>query len=412
MLTSCDLCEVSKPGGQAIITRFDAANLLFEGAVRVKSSRGCAERCKLNRGRKIFGNFVRETIMINTKKAALSLLAAASMAQTAAAEEINALVWCDHSDPALIEPFEAATGIKVNLKEYEGTAAGLAILDQSQPGDWDVLVIDAVDVGRAVDQGLLAELPADKLATADFFPELVMADANTRDGKTYAVTEKFGYNTIAYDKTKVDPADMDDMATLMSGKYDGRIAIYDYYLPVLGLLAVASGGKTADMTVESLETLREPLMKLKSVSKSVGDVVASQTALATGEVDVLVGGGEWLTAVLSSENANLDWTIPKQGAVRWAQSLAVLEASTKKDAALQFVNYITSPEGQARLATSSCYWGMPANQKAGEVLTEEQKTVLRWDSQPDYLARSQLYPVPDAALDTAMQDMWTTMLQN
>ncbi len=350
--------------------------------------------------------------MITKTQTALSLLLLSGMAQTATAEEINALVWCDHSDPALIAPFEAATGIKVNLKEYEGTAAGLAILDQSQPGDWDVLVIDAVDVGRAVDLGLLAELPADKLATADFFPELVMADANTRDGKTYAVTEKFGYNTIAFDKTKVDPADMEDMATLMSGKYNGRIAIYDYYLPVLGLLQVAAGGKTAEMTAASLASLQDPLMKLKAASKSVGDVVASQTALATGEVDVLVGGGEWLTAVLATENPNLDWTIPKQGALRWAQSLAVLDSSTKKDAALQFVNYITSPEGQALLATSACYWGMPANAKAGDVLTPAQKTVLRWDSQPEYLARSQLYPVPDAALDTAMQDMWTAMLQN
>ena len=342
---------------------------------------------------------------------ALTLLAA-GLAQTAGAEEINALVWCDHADPALIEPFEMATGITVNLKEYEGTAAGLAILEQSQPGDWDVMVIDGVDVGRAVDAGLLAELPADKLATADFFPELVMPEVNTRDGKTYAVTEKFGYNTIAYDKTKVDPADMEDMAKITSGKYDGRIAIYDYYMPVLGLMQVASGGKTAEMTADSLAALKAPLMALKAASKSVGDVVSSQTALATGEVDILIGGGEWLTAVLASENANLDWTIPTQGAVRWSQSLAVLAGSTRQDAALQFVNYITGPEGQARLATSSCYWGMPANKKAGDVLTADQKTILRWDNQPDYLARSQLYPVPDAALDTAMQDLWTEMLQN
>jgi spermidine/putrescine transport system substrate-binding protein len=205
---------------------------------------------------------------------------------------------------------------------------------------------------------------------------------------------------------------MEDMATLTSGKYDGRIAIYDYYLPVLGLLQTASGGKTADMTADSLAALKAPLMALKKASKSVGDVVSSQTALATGEVDVLIGGGEWLTAVLAADNANLDWAIPKTGAVRWAQSLAVLETSTKKDAALQFVNYITSPEGQAKLATSACYWGMPANAKAGDVLTAEQKTVLRWDNQADYLARSQLYPVPDAALDTAMQDLWTEMLQN
>jgi spermidine/putrescine transport system substrate-binding protein len=322
------------------------------------------------------------------------------------------LVWCDHADPALIEPFEAATGITVNLKEYEGTAAGLAILEQSQPGDWDVLVIDAVDVGRAVDLGLLAPLPADQLPTASFFPELVMADNNTRDGVTYAVTEKFGYNTIAYNRAAVDPADMEDMGTLLSGKYDGRIAIYDYYLPVLGMMGLNAGVATADLDAAAVEGLREPLMQLRAASKLVGDVVSSQTALATGEVDILVGGGEWLTAVLAADNPDLDWTIPSQGAVRWAQSLAILADSTRQEDALKFVQYITSPEGQARLATSSCYWGMPANAAAGDVLTAEQRTILRWDNQPDYLARSQLYPVPDAALDTAMQDLWTDMLQN
>ena len=348
--------------------------------------------------------------MTKTFTSVLALIA--GFANSGEAQEINALVWCDHADPALIEPFEAASGIKVNLKEYEGTAAGLAILEQSQPGDWDVMVIDGVDVGRAVDAGLLAEMPADVLPTADFFPDLVMAANNTRDGKTYAVTEKFGYNTIAFDKTKVNPADMEDMAALTSGKYDGRIAIYDYYLPVLGLVGLGAGVATKDLSAEALSGIKEPLMKLKASSKLVSDVVASQTALATGEVDILVGGGEWLTAVLSADNANLDWTIPKQGGLRWAQSIAVLETSAKKDDALKFVQYITSPEGQARLATSSCYWGMPANAKAGDALTAEQKAVLRWDNQADYIARTQLYPVPDAATDTAMQDMWTEMLQN
>ncbi len=348
--------------------------------------------------------------MTKTFTSVLALIA--GFTNSGQAQEINALVWCDHADPALIEPFEAASGIKVNLKEYEGTAAGLAILEQSQPGDWDVMVIDGVDVGRAVDAGLLAEMPADALPTADFFPDLVMAANNTRDGKTYAVTEKFGYNTIAFDKTKVDPADMEDMAALTSGKYDGRIAIYDYYLPVLGLVGLGAGVATKDLSAEALSGIKEPLMKLKASSKLVSDVVASQTALATGEVDILVGGGEWLTAVLSADNANLDWTIPKQGGLRWAQSIAVLETSAKKDDALKFIQYITSPEGQARLATSSCYWGMPANAKAGDALTAEQKAVLRWDNQPDYIARTQLYPVPDAATDTAMQDMWTEMLQN
>jgi len=75
------------------------------------------------------------------------------------------------------------------------------------------------------------------------------------------------------------------------------------------------------------------------------------------------------------------------------------------------VQYILSPEGQARLATSSCYWGMPANAKAGEQLNDQQKTALRWDKQPEYLKNTQLYPVADADLDAAMQDVWTEMLQ-
>ncbi|MEY4872240.1 MAG: hypothetical protein RLZZ563_1570, partial [Pseudomonadota bacterium] len=146
--------------------------------------------------------------------APLTAVALLALASPSFAQELNALVWCDHTDPALIQPFEEKFGVTVNLKEYEGTAAGLAILEQSQPGDWDVLVIDAVDVGRAVEGGHLAELAADQLPTKDFFPQLVMAENNTVDGKTYAVTEKFGYNTISYDKTKVDPADMTDMAML------------------------------------------------------------------------------------------------------------------------------------------------------------------------------------------------------
>lgn len=337
----------------------------------------------------------------------LSLPAVAS-----AAVNLNALVWCDHTDPELIRPFEEAHDVRINLREYEGTATALALLEQSRPGDWDVLVIDAIDVPRAVDAGIMAELPANELATADFFPTVAMEDQTQVDGKTYAVTEKFGYNTISFNSDKVDAADMQDLDTVWSDKYKGRIAIYDYYLPVMGLVAIANGIETADLSENDLPALKETLFAMKDNARSVGEVVASQTALATGEVDIVIGGGEWLTAGLAEEQPELTWTIPDQGAVRWAQSIGVLEASQNKDLALEFVKYITGPEGQAHLATSSCYWGMPANQKAGEHLTDAQKDVLRWDNQTEYLERAQLYPAPDAELDGQMQDVWLEMLQH
>jgi spermidine/putrescine transport system substrate-binding protein len=335
----------------------------------------------------------------------------ATLSGPALAQEINALVWCDHTDPALIEPFEEATGITVNLKEYEGTGAGLTLLEQSQPGDWDVLVIDAIDVPRVVEMGLMAPLPAEELATADFFPQVVMEGSTTRDGQVYAVTEKFGYNTISYNSEAVDPENMTTLGTILTDEYSGRIAIYDYYLPVMGLAAVSLGLDTQALTVDDLPAIRDMLFAMKDRAATVGEVVASQTALATGEVDIVIGGGEWLTGVLETEQPELTWTIPEEGAVLWAQSIGVLADAANPEGALEFVKYITSPEGQARLATSSCYWGMPANRQAGEHLSPEQKAILRWDEQDAYLSRAQFYPAPDAELDAAMQDLWLEMLQ-
>ncbi len=343
-------------------------------------------------------------------KPAATALALILTAAPALAQELNALVWCDHTDPALIEPFEKKWGVKVNLKEYEGTGAALSIIEQSRPGDWDVLVIDGIDVPRAVAAGILAPLPVDRLPYDTLFPEVVMAETHVIDGQTWAITEKFGYNTVSFDKSKVSAADLADMTRLWSGDFAGRLAVYDYYLPVMGLVAVGLGLKTADLTAADLPAIEEALLKLKDSAASVGEVVASQTAIATGAVDILVGGGEWVTAGLVSENPNLDWMIPEQGAVRWSQSIGVFAASGRKDLAVEFVRHVLSPEGQAALATSSCYWAMPANRAAGEVLTADQKAALRWDEQAEYLKRAQLYPAPDAALDAAMQDVWTRFL--
>jgi spermidine/putrescine transport system substrate-binding protein len=307
--------------------------------------------------------------------AAVSILAAV-MSVPVCASDLNALVWCDHSDPNLLKPFEDTNGVKVNVKEFEGTGADLAIVDQSKPGDWDVMVIDSIDVPRGVKKGLFDPLPEDKLPLADIFPGVSVDNKTVVDGKRFGITEKFGFNTIGFNKSKVDVKDMQSLASLIDPKYKGRIAVYDYYLPVIGMAAMSIGKKTSELTEADLPALKAVLFKMKANAKAVTDVAASQTALATGEADILVGGGEWVTAGIAKENPNLDFSVPKEGAVLWTQSLAMFKESKNKDMALRFIQYIMSPEGQARLATSSCYWGMPSNTKAA--LSDDQKKTLRF----------------------------------
>ena len=241
------------------------------------------------------------------------------------------------------------------------------------------------------------------------YPEVRLDQFTTADGKLRRHRE-VRLQHDRFNRDEVDVADMRTLRSLSDPKYQGRIALYDYYLPVIGMAALATGKKTAEMlTAEDLPAIKDVLLQWKANARLVGEVTASQTALATGEADILVGGGEWVTAVLAAENPALDFSIPEEGGILWSQSLAMFAGSENQDLALKFIQYVMSPEGQARLATSSCYWGMPANTKAA--LTDEQKAVLRFDEQPEFLTRAQFYPAPDEALDKQMQDLWTDMLQ-
>lgn len=322
--------------------------------------------------------------------------------------ELNALVWCDHTDPELLAPFEAEYNVRVNVRDYEGTGVALNILEQSQPGDWDVFVVDSVDVPQVAAAGILAPLNYDDFPWGDFFDEVKLPEIHEVDGVLFAVPQKFGYNTIAFNGANVDVDSLRDLSFLWSPELAGKISIYDYYIPVMELVGIELGIVPQNLTAADLPAIEERLRELRAQAIQVGDVVASQTSLATGEVDVIVGGGEFSTSVLNQENPELDWILPNQGGIRWQQAIGVVADTQKLDLATAFVQYIVSPEGQAALATSSCYWGMPANSQA--TLDADQKDLLRWDEQAGFIANSYPYFIPDADLDQAMLDVWTRVM--
>lgn len=342
-----------------------------------------------------------------TLLAGIALLALAPAAQ--AADTLNVLTWCDHEDPALLEPFEQANGVKINFKDIDSTAAILAVLGQSKPGDWDVLVLDQTDTGRLVGMKLLEPLDAKDFPFGNIPAEIADPKLSSVGGTLYTIPEKFGYNTVAYNKAAVDPMAMTDINAIWDPKFKGRVAMYDYYVPMIEYVAIALGKTPADLTKEDLPAIKDKLIALKANSSMIGDVTTVQQALASGAADILVGGGEWVTAGIAADNPNLDYVIPTQGGVRWQQALAVFAESKQKDLAKKFVQYIVSPEAQGKLATSSCYWGMPANSKA--VLNDAQKAILRWNDQPGYIKVSHPYLQMTPDFDKALQAMWAEVLQ-
>lgn len=345
------------------------------------------------------------------KTSAAALAAPAILPSRAFAnEELNILVWCDHADPKLIDPFAEQFGVTVNVKTYEGTGTAISLLEQSGEGEWDVLVVDAPDVPQVAELGYLAELPEDIAPWGEIFPQLTNAPWSKTDGKIYAVPEKFGYYGFCFNKEAVSVEDARRGDIAWNSDYAGRIAVYDYYFPVMQMIGISMGKTPAELTSADLPEIRERLLAMKPNVKLVGDIVGVQNALVTGSVDVIVGGAEFAVSGLVPTNPNLDWVISDQGGLIWNQGIGIVSGSGRPELATEFIKYILSPGGQAALATSDCFWAMPANSAA--TLTPEQKTILRWDEQPEYLAKSQFSLLPDADMDFQMLDIWTEFLQS
>ena len=261
-------------------------------------------------------------------------------------DTLNILVWCDHADQKLIGPFEDAHNVTVNVKTYEGTGTALSILEQSAPGDWDVIVIDAPDVPQVAGLGILDELPDDLAPWDDIFPTLRNAPYTRVDGKVYAVPEKFGYYGFCYNRDVVDAADVRRGDIAWNDAYSGRIGVYDYYFPVLQMIGLSMGLKPADITVDHLGDIRERLLAMKPNVKMIGDIVSVQNALVTKSVDVVVGGAEFTVSNLMGSNPHLDWTISDDGGLIWNQGIGILSDSNRKELASLFLQWILSPKAR------------------------------------------------------------------
>ena len=357
------------------------------------------------------GGFMNRRQFLGTAAATAAVAGTGGFSRQAkAAGDVNLLVWCDHADAKLIDPFAAAHGVNVNVKTFEGTGTALSILEQSQPGDWDVLVVDAPDVPRVAQQGILAELPEDAVPWADYFPAMRDAPYARVDGTLYAAPEKFGYYGFCYNKDNVDPADAASGEIGWMDKYSGRIGVYDYYFPVIQMIGMQMGWKPEEIDSDKLAQIREKLLAMKPNVKMVGDIVSVQNALVTGDVDIIYGGAEFAVSNLIPTNPHLDWVISDKGGLIWNQGLCIIATSENKEMGIEFMKWTLSPEGQGLLATSDCYWAMPANSKA--IISDEVKAILRWDQQDEYLSKSVVSSIPDAEMDAEMLDLWTEFLQS
>lgn len=285
---------------------------------------------------------------------------------------LHLLSWPGHGDPAIVKPFEDKYGVKVVAKEYVGGEPMLALMNQSPPGSFDVVLSDAEYIGMLKQGGFIDELNPTDYSFADYWPEFQKFEPHWPDGKLYSVLIRFGYLGVAYRTDALSEADVRSYKILWDPKLKGKLGFFDWYLPTMGCLSLSNGNKAPfDISDAAFGKLRETLFSLKPQASGFYSMADQFSMLTNGTAAAIPGIGDWVVLLLQKNGVPVAATVPAEGGVQWTESMSIVSSSTKKDLAKAFIQYMSSAEGQVRSAHMPAYWASIPNKKGWELLNRD-----------------------------------------
>ncbi len=286
-------------------------------------------------------------------------------------QTLSYLSWPGHADPFIVEPFEKEHGVKIVSKEYIGGEQMLALVNQSPPGTYDVILSDREYIVQLRDAGFIDKLDPANYPFDDFWPEFQNLEGHWLDGNLYSVMQSFGYLGIVYNTDQLSAKECSTYGVMWEEKVAGKLGHFDWYLPTMGCLSLYNGNKDPfNIDDAAFAKLRETTFSLKpqlSGFYAMADVFSSMT---NGQAWLMPGIGEWISLLLSKDGLPVTTIIPDEGGIQWTESVSIGTGSEKPDLARKFIQYLTGPEGQWRVATKSSYNASIPNKKGWQALNE------------------------------------------
>jgi spermidine/putrescine transport system substrate-binding protein len=288
---------------------------------------------------------------------------------------LNLLSWPGHGDPAFVKPFEDKYGVKVVAKEYVGGEPMLALMNQSPPGTFDVVLADAEYIHMLQEGGLIDALNPADFPLADYWPEFQHFPLHWVGDKLYSVLIRFGYLGMAYRSDVLTSDDVKSYKALWNPKVKGKVGFFDWYLPTMGCLSLYDGNKPPfDIADPAFLKLKKTLFSLKPQESGFYSMADQFAMLTNGSAAVIPGVGDWVVLLLQKSGVPVDAVVPNEGGIQWTESMSIVSSSTKKDLAKAFIQYASSPEGQLRSARLPSYWASIPNKKGWDLMIKEAPT--------------------------------------
>lgn len=304
----------------------------------------------------------------------LATLAMPYVSRRASAEpvELTMLAWYGHAEPDVVAEFEAKNNVKFKPKYYTGGDNMLALIAQSPPGTFDVILSDAEYVQQLDAAGYIEELDPKDYHFDDYFPEFQQFPGHWRDGKLASVMTRFGFLGVAYNSDVISEQEARSYKVFWDPKYQGKIGHFDWHLPNLGQISLLEGNASPyDIDEAAWEKVQERMMSLRPQVGGFFDYGGTFASLKNGQMLAFCGIGDWITGVLQKNGSAARTVVPEEGGLQWTESFSIGKGSTKQDLAKQWIQYITSAEGQVKSANMVAYPALIPNRLGWELLAKE-----------------------------------------
>jgi len=283
----------------------------------------------------------------------------------AAQEKVLNLYSARHyqTDEALYQNFTKATGIRINRVDGDdaGMLARLKSEGAASPADV-VLLVDAARLWRAEADGLFQPVRSKVLE------ERIPAQLRGKDDGQGSAW--FGFSTrarvIVYDKTRVQKTDVDQYEKLAAPVNKGRVCTrsgsHPYNLSLFGAMYEHLGPEKA-------ETWLKGVVGNMARAPKGGDTDQIK-AVASGECAVAITNSYYLARLMRSQ-APADRDVVEKVAVVFPNQAdhgthvniaggAVARHARNRDAAVQFLEYLSTAQAQGYFANGNNEWPVVA----------------------------------------------------
>ncbi|WP_448202765.1 Fe(3+) ABC transporter substrate-binding protein [Azospirillum sp. sgz302134] len=300
---------------------------------------------------------------------AATLLAAFGATATAGAAEVNIYSSRHYDvDKALYDTFTKQTGIKVNLIEGKEDELIERIKTEGANSPADVLItVDAGRLWRAQEAGLLQPTRSKALEAA------VPAHLREPEGYWFGISKRA--RVLVYNKATVKPEELASYESLADPKWKGRLLVRSsssvYNQSLVGSLLAAHGEKATEDWAKGIVA--------NMARKPQGGDSDQIKAVAAGEGDVAVSNTYYFARFAASTKPEdkaiadkLGVVFPNQGDRGTHVNISgagVARNAPNKAAAVQFLEYLISPDAQRMFTEQNFEYPIVAGAPTVPVLT-------------------------------------------